>query len=153
MKKIYKKEEGVSPVIATILMVAITVVLAATVWLLVSGYMGGTAPTLQGTLQYDYQASDLASHNATFTLLLSQPTNGLNPNDVNLHVNGTAVKYIHNGGTGGNTGSAWGFIDNDGNGKLSNGDTIWIHDSHIWHGATISFGATGYSGSITVTIP
>jgi len=45
MKKIYKKEEGVSPVIATILMVAITVVLAATVWLLVSGYMGGGGGT------------------------------------------------------------------------------------------------------------
>jgi len=45
MKKIYKKEEGVSPVIATILMVAITVVLAATVWLMVSGYMGGGGGT------------------------------------------------------------------------------------------------------------
>ena len=45
MKRIYKKEEGVSPVIATILMVAITVVLAATVWLLVSGYMGGGGGT------------------------------------------------------------------------------------------------------------
>ena len=45
MKRIYKKEEGVSPVIATILMVAITVVLAATVWLMVSGYMGGGGGT------------------------------------------------------------------------------------------------------------
>ena len=54
MKKIYRKEEGVSPVIATILMVAITVVLAATVYIMVSGYMGGTtakqAPKLNGSI-------------------------------------------------------------------------------------------------------
>ena len=41
MKILYKKEKGVSPVIATILMVAITVVLASAVYLMVSGYIGG----------------------------------------------------------------------------------------------------------------
>jgi len=41
MKILYgKKEKGVSPVIATILMVAITVVLASAVYLMVSGYIG-----------------------------------------------------------------------------------------------------------------
>ncbi|MGC8992805.1 MAG: archaellin/type IV pilin N-terminal domain-containing protein, partial [Thermoplasmata archaeon] len=44
MKAIYGKEKGVSPVIATILMVAITVVLASAVYLMVSGYIG-TAPS------------------------------------------------------------------------------------------------------------
>ena len=43
MKTLYgKKEKGVSPVIATILMVAITVVLASAVYLMVSGYLTGT---------------------------------------------------------------------------------------------------------------
>jgi len=42
MKVLYKKEKGVSPVIATILMVAITVVLASAVYLIVSGYFSGT---------------------------------------------------------------------------------------------------------------
>ncbi len=42
MKILYKKEKGVSPVIATILMVAITVVLASAVYLIVSGYLTGT---------------------------------------------------------------------------------------------------------------
>ncbi len=42
MKILYKKEKGVSPVIATILMVAITVVLASAVYLIVSGYFSGT---------------------------------------------------------------------------------------------------------------
>ncbi|MEM4877819.1 MAG: archaellin/type IV pilin N-terminal domain-containing protein [Thermoplasmata archaeon] len=44
MRVLYKKEKGVSPVIATILMVAITVVLASAVYLMVSGYIG-SAPS------------------------------------------------------------------------------------------------------------
>ncbi|MEM3238306.1 MAG: archaellin/type IV pilin N-terminal domain-containing protein, partial [Thermoplasmata archaeon] len=52
MKIIYgEKDKGVSPVIATILMVAITVVLAATVYLMVSGYMTGPShPPLAASL-------------------------------------------------------------------------------------------------------
>jgi len=48
MKKIWKNEEGVSPVIAVILMVAITVVLAAVLYVMVSGMLGttGTTPTV-----------------------------------------------------------------------------------------------------------
>ena len=49
MKVLYKKEKGVSPVIATILMVAITVVLASAVYLMVSGYIG-SAPSKPITL-------------------------------------------------------------------------------------------------------
>ena len=48
MKKIWKtrkEEEGVSPVIATILMVAITVVLAAVLYVMVVGLGGGPPPT------------------------------------------------------------------------------------------------------------
>jgi len=152
MKKIYKKEEGVSPVIATILMVAITVVLAATVWLLVSGYMGGTAPTLQGTLQYDYQSSNLDKGYANFTLLLSQPSTGIKNvnNDVKIHVGSTELTYVSSGTP---SSQQWTYIDNDGDEKLSNGDTIVIHLTGIDHGDTVSFGVTGYSGSIKTTIP
>ncbi len=42
MKKIWRDKEGVSPVIAVILMVAITVVLAAVLYIMVSGMLGGT---------------------------------------------------------------------------------------------------------------
>jgi flagellin-like protein len=48
MKKLWnarKDSEGVSPVIATILMVAITVVLAAILMVMVMGMTGGSAPT------------------------------------------------------------------------------------------------------------
>jgi flagellin-like protein len=43
MKKIWKNRSGVSPVIATILMVAITVVLAAVLYVMVMGF-GGSSP-------------------------------------------------------------------------------------------------------------
>jgi flagellin-like protein len=46
MKYVRKRSnEGVSPVIATILMVAITVVLAAVLYVLVSGFLTGTSAT------------------------------------------------------------------------------------------------------------
>ena len=51
MKRIWKTrrdEEAVSPVIATILMVAITVVLAAVLYVMVIGFGGGTASTPAG---------------------------------------------------------------------------------------------------------
>ncbi len=51
MKKVYKNrdEEAVSPVIATILMVAITVVLAAVLYVMVIGMGGGSASTPAGS--------------------------------------------------------------------------------------------------------
>ena len=45
MKRIWKENEGVSPVIATILMVAITVVLAAVLYVLVIGLVDGPPDT------------------------------------------------------------------------------------------------------------
>jgi flagellin-like protein len=53
MKKIWRNEEGVSPVIAVILMVAITVVLAAVLYVMVSGMMGGTTTAPTGALDFD----------------------------------------------------------------------------------------------------
>lgn len=50
MKKIWnKKDEAVSPVIATILMVAITVVLAAVLYVMVIGFGGGSTSTPAGS--------------------------------------------------------------------------------------------------------
>jgi flagellin-like protein len=50
MKKMWKNRSGVSPVIATILMVAITVVLAAVLYVMVMGFggsSGGSAPAVK----------------------------------------------------------------------------------------------------------
>jgi len=64
MKRLNRKEEAVSPVIATILMVAITVVLAATLYMMVGGFgEDGTGTPVSGSLSYRSGDS-----NATFAV-------------------------------------------------------------------------------------
>ena len=66
MKTLYgKKEKGVSPVIATILMVAITVVLASAVYLMVSGYIG-SAPSKPVAMSFSIQPT---SSSDVFTVI------------------------------------------------------------------------------------
>ena len=70
-KKFRSEEEAVSAVIGVILMVAITVAIAATVYLYVSGMIGGgmtTTPTIS-------LVPDATDHNATITISsISDPT-------------------------------------------------------------------------------
>jgi flagellin-like protein len=65
MKKMWKNEEGVSPVIAVILMVAITVVLAAVLYVMVSGMLGstGTTPTVSMNWNEDQEIAGLYTGN------------------------------------------------------------------------------------------
>ena len=64
MKRLNRKEEAVSPVIATILMVAITVVLAATLYMMVGGFgENGAGTPVSGSLSYRSGDS-----NATFAV-------------------------------------------------------------------------------------
>ena len=72
MKILYKKEKGVSPVIATILMVAITVVLASAVYIMVSGYMtsgpkGPTAMSFTYTVNPSNDVITVASGNISIS--------------------------------------------------------------------------------------
>jgi len=62
--KMWEDKTGVSPIIAVILMVAITVVLAATIYVWVSGFggSGGSAESLSA----NYLSKDDTVHNATF---------------------------------------------------------------------------------------
>jgi len=52
MKRLNRKEEAVSPVIATILMVAITVVLAATLYMMVGDIGGDDIGSVAGSLSH-----------------------------------------------------------------------------------------------------
>ncbi|MFP4052070.1 MAG: archaellin/type IV pilin N-terminal domain-containing protein [Thermoplasmata archaeon] len=72
MKNIKRKEEGVSPVIATILMVAITVVLAATLYMMLPSGGGGDSP-LSASLTYNSGKSNPSDGEATFDLSMSDP--------------------------------------------------------------------------------
>ncbi len=87
MKKMWnirKDSSGVSPVIATILMVAITVVLAAVLYVMVSGFGGGGDATPTG----DIKSTSKTSTAATFVF------GPINPDtqwiDCKLTISGTA---------------------------------------------------------------
>ena len=83
MKRVYKKrdEDAVSPVIATILMVAITVVLAAVLYVMVIGFGSGGSSTPAGAWN-DVSAIDSTTAKLTF----GQFTTDVNPLDLKLFV-------------------------------------------------------------------
>ena len=87
MKILYgKKEKGVSPVIATILMVAITVVLASAVYLMVSGYIGsspskpvaiGVSPSTNATAtQFLITSGNISVSSSSPLIITITPTSG-----------------------------------------------------------------------------
>ena len=69
--KMWKDTTGVSPIIAVILMVAITVVLAATIYVWVSGFGGGSGSNIALTLKQDshgwYNSSGGGNYSGTWT--------------------------------------------------------------------------------------
>ena len=134
MKSVIRKDEAaVSPVIATILMVAITVVLAAVLYVMVSGLItpvGGNKPLVT------FAAVDQSSGNATIAVAgASQsvsPSNykvnfgiGTNTGAVaNLGANGANVTVSVTGATPATVGVKW--TDLGGTGTLKGGDIITI---------------------------
>jgi flagellin-like protein len=109
MKKMWKKNnKAVSPVIATILMVAITVVLAAVLYVMVMGFggdSGGQAPT-----------ASLTNSGNRLVLSISESYNiTSSTGSIWFTVDGTKVLF-----TGTNT--AIHFVDAGADGKISTGD-------------------------------
>ena len=154
MKKMYmKKEEGVSPVIATILMVAITVVLAATVWLLVSGYMGGGQQTpLAASLTY--KASESTSTKAVFGVTMNTPTQTDYSNVKITLKNSTGTYTIQLTGNSGSSGDfSVQILDLNGNNKLDTGDELVISNAKGVSGVTVYLYINGYSGNAQGTVP
>ncbi len=148
-----KEEEGVSPVIATILMVAITVVLAATLYLMV-GQMGGQQNSpVAGSLSYVSTVSDPANGNATFEVILNTPSNPKigdvtikvldangQPTSLSVVASGTGIHILH--------------ITSD-NDHLKSGDRIQIEAGNgvDIHGYQLIISIAGYSGTISGTVP
>jgi flagellin-like protein len=86
-RKFVESEEGVSAVIGVILMVAITVAIAATVYVYVSGMMGGAAekaPTITFT-----------KDEALDTLTVVQADVGIAWSDVFMNATGTGYDNTH----------------------------------------------------------
>jgi len=88
MKKMWKlNNKAVSPVIATILMVAITVVLAAVLYVMVMGFgSGGSDETPTGSLTYNNEGSGV--YNVTIS---SISANDVLQSQVTWYVDGAAV--------------------------------------------------------------
>jgi flagellin-like protein len=176
MKEIFipleKKEKAVSPVIATILMVAITVVLAATVYILVSHYtsVGATTPLTaslavanEGT-GYPSGSTNHPVYYYNLTITLSTPVNLTNMANVHITVNGNKVVLSQSdlsstastvAAAGGNT--IYYLVFNT-NGALvttyiESGSTITIVSSSSLSGDTVSLTYTGYSGTVSTTLP
>ncbi|MBI5001612.1 MAG: type IV pilin [Euryarchaeota archaeon] len=115
-----KEREGVSPVIATILMVAITVVLAAVLYVMVSGYMSGAG----GGEPYVMLTSNSAEMSKiNVAVNRDEP---LSSYKVYLFINNTkdnasSLETLTPGTAGNLT-----FIDGDGGGRLTTGDVFNI---------------------------
>ena len=129
-----KKEHGVSPVIATILMVAITVVLAATIYVVVSNILTTPYSTQQFICTLSQESSS-TPRRVVFSVAMSSPSAvsldrvriGIMHNGTYVLLNYSAAKSIWTNYT---SGDAWHFeakiYDNDNNNKLDTGDEIEI---------------------------
>jgi len=154
MKKMWKmKKDAVSPVIATILMVAITVVLAAVLYVMVMGFgTTGTqtptgaftgSPTNQTSgyrLQLGVVSPETNWNDCKLSLLVAGSTTSLSPVAITMGV-GTGSVTISMG-TGGAKTYTITITDLAADGKISNGDSVMVK-------ATGGFAATtAYSLSL-----
>jgi flagellin-like protein len=152
MKRIWRNKEGVSPVIATILMVAITVVLAAVLYVMVSGYMtGGGGTPASGSLTYLSGSSNPTEGNATFTLALNTPANPL--------VTEITITILDDNGDPVTTGTvaSWSHLVTSADPThVQGGDRLKLVSALgtpniAGYEIVISF--TGYSGTVTGSVP
>jgi len=136
MKRSWKDRKGVSPVIATILMVAITVVLAAVLYVMVMG-LGDISTTPNGQIT---KVEKTGTGEYKLTLSTFSPSTKLT--DIKVNVNGTLFTS--------SDGKTWvpdkdytygiTVTDQAGDGKVSQGDYITVE---LAYGATVKLeGAT-----------
>ena len=135
LKNLFTEERAVSPVIGVILMVAITVILAAVVGSFVLGLgdrVSESAPTAQISFEYDSDANDVT--------LIHDGGSSFSSDSVNL---------IGSGGTDSD-------LDNWGNGQVSAGDSVTVDISGEDEGNTLRVIWQGSSTSTTIarsTVP
>jgi flagellin-like protein len=113
MKKTWKNNKAVSPVIATILMVAITVVLAAVLYVMVMGFgSGGTtsAPT-----------ASLTTSGSKLILSISKPY-ALADGSITFMIGASTTKITTATGVLGSPATTISFTDAGVDGKVSTGD-------------------------------
>ena len=158
------KEKGVSPVIATVLMVAITVVLVVTIYVVVVTNMLTTPySTQQFICTLSEEPSSSTPRSVVFSVALRSPSQvsfdrvriGIMHNGKYVLLNYSAAKSIWTNYT---SGDSWHFeakiYDNDNNNKLDTGDEIEISivgdkSPTFISGDSLKVGAYGYNGIAT----
>ncbi len=160
------REEGASPVIAEILMIAVTVILVSAVYMMVTNGIISTpygANQLNGALIVDYSKSNSTS--VYFNIVLNHPqsTPVSNVRIIIFPANGGAITLSYKGNyiwNNASQNSNWYYeaklIDNDGDGKFSNGDALRVsiisnsHTNHSFHdGDRVAFAIDTYEGGST----
>lgn len=132
MKAIIRKDEqAVSPVIATILMVAITVVLAAVLYVMVSGLISG--PSTQKPFVTFGTVTKVNAVTWTFAVASASPAVAPSNYKVNFAIAGATGSALNMGANGVNVtvtgltpapGVKW--VDIGGEGTVNGGDTFTI---------------------------
>ncbi len=143
MKAIIRKDEqAVSPVIATILMVAITVVLAAVLYVMVSGLIGGQNPVSKPVITL--QLNTKTTRSADILITGAQPATPPGNFKLNLQVAGTfgtAANMVTNTtvAVGGSFAGSYGILwqNPGGSGNVVGGDHFTI-----WYPVTVSAGTS-----------
>jgi flagellin-like protein len=143
MKRVWKKndKEAVSPVIATILMVAITVVLAAVLYMMVMN-PDQTEPNVFGNLYYKHDVSSPESGVAVFDLTMSAPSDAkieditvkvVSPNQ--QVVAGAQINWTH-------------LVSDEAH--IQGGDRLVVTVPGVdISGCEVALSATGYTGTIS----
>jgi len=148
MWAVRRDREGVSPVIATILMVAITVVLAAVLYVMVLGFGGGGGAGITGS--FTSQTATSVGGGTARKLSLSSFIPDTDPTKVKVTVETATIAMVTFSFTSGSpapqNSTPWrlAYVDLAANGILNNGD-YFLLSSSTW-GSALSV------GSYTVTI-
>ena len=142
-RNILKDDEAVSPVIATILMVAITVVLAATLYMMLPRG-GDTSTPVAGDLSYRSTRSSPSTGDASFDITLQTPGSAAE-GDV-------TVTVLDDGGTEvTNYTATWSLLDD---GEIVSGSRLGIDFDEEFDidDYEVVIRIDGYSGTITETV-
>ncbi|MFP3871716.1 MAG: archaellin/type IV pilin N-terminal domain-containing protein [Candidatus Aenigmatarchaeota archaeon] len=115
MERLKRNEEGVSPVIATILMVAITVVLAATLYMMVGDIGGDTTSSTAGRIT-DRELENGDTDNdpvAQFEFVSLEQPSSVDPGDLEITVLDDGGDELFSG-SGDTLTNDWTLLNDDG---------------------------------------
>ncbi|MFO8109788.1 MAG: type IV pilin N-terminal domain-containing protein [Thermoplasmata archaeon] len=151
-RRIFEEDkQAVSPVIATILMVAITVVLAATLYMMIDTDTGGDTP-VAGSLTV--QDRDTANDNLTLELAMSTPSS-VPTDDIDVTVFNADGEEVFDGSPGTSyaaDGAWWQYRPGD-DGEVRGGARLRINDeTDSFRNYEIIMSIEGYSGTISTTV-